>query len=285
MPLTCALNQGTTTTGLEVFLIREDGSQTYLWMAASPVCDETGRIISAVKIVQDITERKLSEESLQRIQAELALGVQERATLKERQRLARELHDSVSQALYGISLGAHTALSLFDTDKTKVLEALNYVISLTAAGITEMRALIFELRPESLEMEGLVEALTKQVQALRARHGIEIDLKLCSEPDVPYAVKEALYRIAQEALNNIAKHSGASQASVSLDCQPQGLKLMISDNGKGFDPTTALEKGGLGLKLIRERVEMLGGEMSIDAAVDQGCQISFQVPSLGVNMP
>ena len=188
-------------------------------MAASPVCDETGQIISAVKIVQDITERKRSEESLQRIQAELALGVQERATLKERQRLARELHDSVSQALYGISLGAHTAISLFDTDRKKVLEALDYVITLTTAGITEMRALIFELRPELLEMEGLVEALTKQVKALRARHGIEVDLKLCAEPDAPYAVKEALYRIAQEALQNAIKHARPSRLELTLENQ------------------------------------------------------------------
>ena len=150
----------------------------------------------------DITKRKQSEEALRQAQAELAFGAQERIALEERQRLARELHDSVSQALYGISLGVNTALTLFDTDRPRVLEALNYALSLTHAGLTEMRALIFELRPESLEVEGLIVALTKQVEALRVRHGIEVTLSLCDEPDAPLAAKETLYRIAQEALQN-----------------------------------------------------------------------------------
>ena len=130
------------------FTTRQGNSVTMLLSLTSITVSEEFCILG---ISHDITERKRSEEALQKVQAELALGVQERATLQERQRLARELHDSVSQALYGISLGAHTALSLFDTDKEKVREALNYVISLTNAGITEMRALIFELRPNRLK--------------------------------------------------------------------------------------------------------------------------------------
>ena len=277
LPLTRALKQGATTTGLEVILHQEDGRKYFLWMAASPVCDETGRIISAVKVIQDITERKLSEESLQRAQAELALGVQERATQQERQRLARELHDSVSQALYGISLGAHTALSLFDTDKEKVLEALKYVISLTHAGITEMRALIFELRPESLEMEGLVAALTKQVEALRVRHGIEIELKLCAEPDVPYAVKEALYRIAQEALQNAIKHSRSSRLELHLEHLPDALNLRVRDNGLGFDPQISFP-GHLGLHSMHERALSVGGSLNIISEIDYGTQVVARIP-------
>jgi PAS domain S-box-containing protein len=277
LPLIRALKQGTTVPGLEVSLHREDGSQAFLWMAANVVCDESGRIISAVKIVQDITERKRSEESLQRIQAELALGVQERATLKERQRLARELHDSVSQALYGISLGAHTAISLFDTDRKKVLEALDYVITLTAAGITEMRALIFELRPESLEMEGLVEALTKQVNALRARHGIQVDLKLCAEPDAPYEVKEALYRIAQEALHNAIKHARPSRLELSLENLTNSLSLKVRDNGIGFNPQVSFP-GHLGLRSMHERALSVGGTLNITSEVDYGTQVVAIIP-------
>jgi PAS domain S-box-containing protein len=277
LPLTRALKQGTTVNGLEVSFHREDDSEVFIWMAASPVSDETGQIISAVKIIQDITERKQAEESLQRIQAELALGVQERATLKERQRLARELHDSVSQALYGISLGAHTAISLFDTDREKVLEALNYVISLTTAGITEMRALIFELRPESLEMEGLVEALTKQVKALRARHGIEVDLYLCSEPEVPYAVKEVLYRIAQEALQNAVKHARASRLELHLENQAGCLSLKVRDNGIGFNPQGTFP-GHLGLRSMHERALSVGGTLNLTSEIDYGTQVVATIP-------
>jgi signal transduction histidine kinase len=110
--------------------------------------------------IRDITDRKQAEVELNQTQAKLAQRIQERTALEERQRLARELPDSVSQALYGISLGTHTALTLFDTNRTRVLEVLNYVLAMAQAGLTEMRALIFELRPESLEVEGLVTALT-----------------------------------------------------------------------------------------------------------------------------
>ena len=277
LPLSRALKQGTTVTGLEVSLHREDGNEVFLWMAASPVGDETGQIINAVKIVQDITERKLAEVSLLRIQGELALGVQERATLKERQRLARELHDSVSQALYGISLGAHTAISLFDTDREKVLEALNYVISLTTAGIAEMRALIFELRPESLELEGLVEAFTKQVKALRARYGIEVELNLCAEPDVSYAIKEVLYRIGQEALQNAIKHAHASRLELCLKNQAGGLCLKVSDNGCGFNSQGPFP-GHLGLSSMHERALSVGGALNITSEIDHGTQIIAVIP-------
>jgi PAS domain S-box-containing protein len=228
-------------------------------------------------ISHDITERKLSEESLQRVEAELAVGVLERATLKERQRLARELHDSVSQALYGISLGAHTAVSLFDTDREKVLEALNYVISLTHAGITEMRALIFELRPESLETEGLVVALTKQVEALRARHGIQVELKLSAEPDVPFLVKEVLYRIAQEALQNAIKHARPSRLDLLLEQLPDCLTLKVRDNGLGFN-TQLNYPGHLGLRSMHERALSVGGTLNITSEIDYGTQVVAQIP-------
>jgi signal transduction histidine kinase len=211
------------------------------------------------------------------VQAELAQGVQQRTVLEERQRLARELHDSVSQALYGISLGAHTALTLFDKDRVKVLDALNYVISLAQAGLTEMRALIFELRPESLEMEGLVAALIKQTAALQARYGIQVELSLCDEPDVSLTVKEVLYRIAQEALQNSVKHARPDRLEVRLAREVDCLKLEVSDNGMGFDPQTA-HPGHLGLRSMRERVARLGGTLEITSAPQQGTRVQALVP-------
>ena len=228
-------------------------------------------------IAHDITLRKLSEKALRKVQAELALDIQKRTAMEERQRLARELHDSVSQALYGISLGTHTALTLFETDRVRVLEALNYVLSLAQAGLTEMRALIFELRPESLELEGLVIALTKQSAALAARHGIEVELNLCIEPDVSITIKEVIYRIAQEALHNAVKHARPVRMDVRLIYEQGCLRLEVCDNGIGFDAMAAFP-GHLGLRSMRERAVSVGGTLEIISAPDCGTQIRVYIP-------
>jgi PAS domain S-box-containing protein len=227
--------------------------------------------------IDDITERKQSEEALRQAQAEMALAAQIRVAQEERQRLARELHDSVSQALYGISLGINTALTLFETDRAKVLEALNYALSLAHAGLTEMRALIFELRPESLAIEGLVVALSKQIAAIRVCYGIEVEMNVCNEPDVPLAVKEPLYRIAQEALQNAVKHSHANRLDVRFTREPEGLSLEVCDDGVGFDPLAAYP-GHLGLRSMRERAVSAGGTLDIVSAPGSGAQIHVRIP-------
>lgn len=159
-----------------------------------------------------------------------------KAALEERQRLARELHDSVSQALHGIALGTETARELLNIQPEKAGEPLDYVLTLAEAGMAEMRALIFELRPESLETEGLMAALEKQAAALSARHGIQVEIVLCEEPDTSLEVKETVYRLAQEALHNTVKHASASNVTISAKCDGHGITLDISDDGIGFDP-------------------------------------------------
>ena len=192
------------------FTTRENRVMTVLVSLVSITVNDEPCILA---IGHDISKRKQSEEALRRAQAELAVGIQERAALEERQRLARELHDSVSQALYGVSLGINTALALFDSDQTKVLEALHYALSLTHGGLAEMRALIFELRPESLTQEGLVVALTKLVDASRVHHGIEVELGLCDEPD-------AAARGQRSVVSN--RSGGAAQCGQARAPQPAG---------------------------------------------------------------
>lgn len=228
-------------------------------------------------IIEDITGRKQSEEALRQAQEALARGIRERATLDERQRLARELHDSVSQALYGVSLGINTALTLLEAGQPKVQEALHYALSLTHAGLAEMRALIFELRPETLAREGLVAALTKQGEALAARHEIEIVLSLCDEPEAPLATKEAAYRIALEALQNTVKHARAGRLEVRLACTAESLVLEVADNGAGFDPQ-APYPGHLGLQSMRERAQSVDGVLEIVSAPGRGAQIRARLP-------
>ena len=205
------------------------------------------------------------------------------AALEERQRLARELHDSVSQALYGIQLGALTAHELLeaepaDTDlKSSLAEPLDYVLGLADAGLAEMRALIFELRPESLETEGLVAGLTKQVASLRARHHIDVEANLSGEPNVPLEVKETLYRIAQEALHNTVKHANATRVRLGLVCDGGAVVLEVSDDGKGFDASGSFP-GHLGLRSMRERAEKLGGKFEVESGLDSGTRIVVQIP-------
>jgi signal transduction histidine kinase len=209
--------------------------------------------------------------------AELYERAQQAASLEERQRLARELHDSVSQALYGIALGARTARTLLDRDPEKAAEPVDYVLSLAEAGLTEMRALIFELRPESLETEGLVAALEKQVAAARARYGLSVDADLCPEPEAPLDVKEAVYRVAQEALHNVVKHARARHVRLRLALERGSLRLEVQDDGAGFDPSGEFP-GHMGLTSMRERVIRLAGEIEITSAPGQGTRVRAQVP-------
>ena len=194
--------------------------------------------------------------------ARLLLAVQEKAALEERQRLARELHDSVSQGLYGIVLGAQAARASLEADHEHARESLDYVISLARATHMEMRSLIFALHPEELASVGIVEALQRSALAIGERHELHIETHLCKEPDLPLETKEALYRVAQEALHNIVKHARATSCQLSLLPGEGGLLLEIQDDGVGFDPAN-LFPGHLGLHSMRERMALLGGSLEL----------------------
>jgi len=207
----------------------------------------------------------------------LSARAQELAALQERQRLARELHDSVSQVLYGINLGTRAAREALDGDPGEAIAPLEYVIALTEAGLAEMRALILELRPESLASEGLINALSKQVAVLRTRYKLSVNAELDDEPTLPLENKQALYRIAQEALHNIVKHACASRVTLRLARQNGKLLLEVGDDGEGFDPTQSFP-GHLGLHLMQERVAQLGGICSIESAPAQGTRLQVSIP-------
>ncbi len=199
------------------------------------------------------------------------------AAREERARLARELHDSVSQAVYGIALGVRTALTLLERDPARAAAALDHVLPLAEAALTEMRALIFDLRPDALEAEGLVMALEKQAAALRARHGLAVHLHAGAEPPVSPAAKEALYRVAREALLNTVKHARAGAVDLNLHSDGDDLVLEICDDGLGFDPDLVSPEH-LGLHGVQKRVEQVGGRLEVQSAVGQGTRIRVQVP-------
>ncbi len=208
------------------------------------------------------------------------------AALEERQRLARELHDSVSQVLYGIGLGARTAGALLDRAavapelKSGLAQPLDYVLSLAEAGLAEMRALIFELRPDSLEREGLVAALVRQADALRARHGLEVEATLGPEPALSFEAKEALYRIAQEALNNTVKHAQARNVQIKLAESKGQIVLELRDDGAGFDPQVEYS-GHMGLGSMRERATQIGATLEIVGGPGRGTVVRVGLPAPG----
>jgi signal transduction histidine kinase len=204
--------------------------------------------------------------------ARLYEQAQQLAAVEERQRLARELHDSVSQALYGIALGARTARTLLDSDPARATEPVDYVLQLADAGLAEMRALIFELRPESLESEGLVAAIDKQVAAIRARYGLEVAADLGGEPDLTLGEKEVFYRVAQESLHNIVKHARASRVDISLSSDHGSLTLQVRDNGVGFDSTQSYP-GHMGLVSFSERAATIGADLSVDSSPGVGTRV------------
>ena len=198
------------------------------------------------------------------------------AVFEERQKIARDLHDSVFQALYGIALGARTARTQLERDPAKLVEPLDYILSLAEVGLSEMRALIFELRPESLKNEGLVAAMTKQLDAMRDRHKLNVETHFDPEPEIPLESKEALYRIAQEALQNIAKHAHATRVELSLQEKNGQLVLEIRDNGKGFD-TSREFPGHLGLSSMMERAAQIRSEFQIQSLPGEGALITVRL--------
>lgn len=177
------------------------------------------------------------------------------------------------------SRSAHARRARSRRDPSKVAEPLEYVLQNAEAGLAEMRALIFELRPESLKTDGLAAALSKQADAVRKRHHIDVQTDLCDEPEqVPLEIKEALYRIVQEGMHNIVKHAHATRIDLKLNCdQANVIALEIVDNGVGFD-SQATFPGHLGLRSMRERVMRLGGAFSVHSEPAKGTRIRARIP-------
>lgn len=209
--------------------------------------------------------------------ARLLEECEKQAILQERRRLARELHDSVSQALYGIALGAKTVKARWSSHPEKAQQSLDYVIELAEGAGKEMRALLYSLRPESLQEEGLVQALQRQAEALKARYGIEVHCQISAEPDLEAGARLALFRVASESLHNVVKHSEARNVQLNLGSQGKYCVLEVEDDGVGFEAATP-GPNQYGLANMRERVEGLGGIWSIESAPSQGTRIAARLP-------
>jgi len=200
------------------------------------------------------------------------------AAEEERRSLARELHDSVSQAIYAVVLSAHSARRKLDAgDAAGAGAALDSAVELAEGALAEMRALIFELRPEALAEIGLVGALRRQLDGLELRHGVRTEAELGEEPDLPFAAKQELLRVVQEALHNVAKHARASLVTARLSAEDGNVVIVVRDDGVGFDTSTA-KPGHLGLTTMHERVTALGGRLGVESAPGAGTTVRVEVP-------
>ena len=210
--------------------------------------------------------------------AQLYEQAQQLAVMKERNRLARDLHDSVTQALYGVTLYSEAAARQLLSGETDMVADHLFEIRTTAQeSLREMRLLIFELRLPALRSEGLAAALQARLESVESRVGLDTMFRVEGDSKLTPDVEEGLYRIAQEALNNTLKHAHASSVSVVLHHNDRLVSIHIEDDGVGFDPAEARVQSGFGLKGMEERVARLGGKLVVQSSPGEGTRIEVEV--------
>jgi signal transduction histidine kinase len=190
---------------------------------------------------------------------------------QERNRLARDLHDSVTQTVFSMNLAAQSARLLLDKNQPRVTEQLLRVDELAASALGEIQSLVSQLRPRSIVEEGLPSALRRLAEERRTRDKLQVALEICGEKPLAGAVATGLYSIAHEALVNVAKHSGSREAVIRLNLSESGSCLEIVDHGHGFDPQLAFNQPGhLGLAGMSERAREIGWSLSVESGCGQG---------------
>ena len=210
--------------------------------------------------------------------ARLRVQAEQAAILQERSRLARDLHDSVTQLLYSLTLLAEAGRRLAQSgDLQRVDEALARLGEIGQQAFKEMRLLVYELRPLALKSAGLVRALQQRLDTVERRAGIETTLTVDGHVELSTRLEEELYHIAQEALNNVLKHAAATTIAVSIAANERHIALEIHDDGKGLDLSAGSDEGGIGLSSMRERAEKLGGTLTITSVPGQGMTVNVTV--------
>lgn len=202
---------------------------------------------------------------------------------EERQRLSRQMHDGPAQALSNFIVQAEIAARLMEIDVNRAKQEINNLKDVALSTFQRVRLFIYELRPMMLDDLGLVATLKRYIETFKDETGFEagIDLKGTERRLAPY-IEVMIFRAVQELMGNVVRNNNdlavKPNITVQLAIEDTFVRLMVSDNGKGFDPSTIENKPGLGLKQIKDRVEMLGGNMQIDSSVGQGARIIMQIP-------
>jgi PAS domain S-box-containing protein len=245
--------------------MRRNGERVWIVWTNQPFFDDDGKLREILCVGIDHTQNKLDE-------AMITQRARQQAAAEERNRLARDLHDAVSQTLFSASLISEVLPRLWQRDEKEGRKRLEEVRQLTRGALAEMRTLLLELRPDSL-VEAEMDYLLKQLgESITGRTRVPVTVTVTGHCNVPIEVKIALYRIAQEALNNVAKHAGAKAARVRLFCRAGRVTLQVSDDGKGFN-TRGIPPNSLGLNIMRERAREIGASLTILSKADKGTTI------------
>ena len=245
-----------------VQLLHKDGTSLYANLNVSRLARSDQDVLLAV--VEDVTDQMQAEASLQ-----------EAAVAAERNRIAGDLHDSVTQTLYTASIIAETLPDVWERHPEEARRTLAELRSLTQGALAEMRTMLLELRPDALAGRKLSELLRQLADSMSARTDLPVTTTVSGEYPLPVEVKVIFYRIAQEAINNIGKHARASRAWVNLHYRADGATLRIGDDGRGFDPE-AVQPHQLGLGIMRERAQAIDAMLTIKSQPDQGTQITVK---------
>jgi PAS domain S-box-containing protein len=237
------------------------GTQLLLSSNAAPLFDESGQIDSVVVTTEDITQRRQAEAQLE-----------EAAADAERERIARELHDAVTQTLFSVAAISEALPRVWERDPIEARHGLEQLRLLTHGALAEMRAMLLELRPAALLEHELGVLLRQLADAMMGRTRMPVTANVMGDCTLPGDVRIALYRIAQEALNNVSKHARASEAAVSLHCESGKAKLHVRDDGLGFD-LAAAQAHQFGLAIMRERAQAIGATLDIDSTPGHGTRV------------
>ncbi|MEW6285530.1 MAG: sensor histidine kinase [Chloroflexota bacterium] len=198
----------------------------------------------------------------------------------ERQRLSRQMHDGPAQALSNFILQTEIAMRLLDMDPAQAKEELSNLKTSAMGTFQKVRNYIFELRPMMLDDLGLVPTVRRYADAFKEQAGLDVNVTITgNERRLEPYLEVMIFRAIQELLGNAARHSQASQVKVMLDMGDERVRVSVDDNGRGFDPEAIQQGNSLGLKLIRERAEMLGGTFEVDSAIGRGTRVTFAVPA------
>ncbi len=239
--------------------------------------DDLGRMETELNQLAEKIEKQVN--SLQRLaeyNESMQGQVQAAAIIQERQRLARDLHDAVSQHLFALNMLAAATLRRFQADPEQARRHLEEIADMAAKAQGEMRALLLHLHPVQLSEDPLHVGVAKLVEGLQGKCSLKFELNL--EPlDISRGIENHLFRIIQEALANILRHANASRVKITTAKKGRDLFLHINDDGKGFDPQEG-QRAGYGLKTMRERCEEIGGTFALTSGKGQGTHISLRIP-------
>lgn len=204
----------------------------------------------------------------------------ELSVLDERNRLARELHDAMTQTLFSLRLAVETAAALVATDPARAATELDAARTLVDATFAELRALVFELRPPALDADGLVTTVRKHLEVAGRAHGLQVQLTAHGADELSPQTEREVFRIVQEAVTNVLRHARAATLEVDLAFEPGRVTVTVRDDGVGFDPAARLIRSRrLGLTSMRERARALGGRLTVESAPGKGTTVSAEVPN------